>query len=326
MSSEPHGVSRRELLAGVLGTAAASLAARPAAAQGRARVVRVESVRAWAGEKRDPAMVVQMVNKGVCAFTGKATPEEAWRQFFKPGMRVGLKVNLLGRPLLYTAPEVTDALVAGAISAGVKGGDIIVWDRHADHFGPTRYRPGTTGPRGERIMTGGQYDAGRACEASGGAAPIDRIATELTDVTVNLPILKNHGMAGVTLALKNVAFGCYRHHRSAHGGNCDPFIAEAYRHYLTQTKVPLHVLDATEACYDQGPQPGSSEPIWRENAVYVATDPVALDVVCRDVILEKQRAAGLSSRLSQCRHIETAASMGLGVGDLSRIDMVTVKI
>lgn len=326
MSSEPHGISRRDLLTGVLGTAAASIAVRPAAAQGRARVVRVESAALWTGDRRDPSVVTAMVNRGLTTFTGKAKPAEAWAQFFKPGTRLGLKINLLGRPLLYTAPEVTDAVVAGAVAAGIKAADIIVWDRHADHFGPTRYKAGTTGARGERIMTGGQYDRERGCQASGGLAPIDRIATELTDVTVNLPLLKNHGMAGVTLALKNIAFGCYQHHRAAHSGNCDPFVAEACRHYLTQTKVPLHVLDATEACYDQGPQPGSADPIWRENAIYVATDPVALDVVCRQVILDKQRAAGLSSRLSQCRHIETAASMGLGVGDVSRIDLVTVKV
>jgi len=325
MASE-QGITRRDWLAGVLGTAAAASIARPALAQGRARVVRVESAKVWAGDRRDAAVVAAMVNRGMTAFTGQAKPEEAWAQYFKPGMRVGLKINLLGRPLLYTAPEVTDAVVLGALGAGVTPADIIVWDRHAGHFGPTRYKAGSTGAHGERIMTGGQYDSGRACQASGGTAPIDRIATELTDVTINLPLLKNHGGAGVTLALKNIAFGCYSHHRSAHAGNCDPYIAEAYRHYVTQTKLPLHILDATEACYDQGPQPGSAGPIWRENAIYVASDPVALDVVCRQVILDRQRAAGLSSRLSQCRHIETAASMGLGVGDLSRIDVVAIKV
>ncbi|MBP7570893.1 MAG: DUF362 domain-containing protein [Acidobacteria bacterium] len=326
MSSDRPAISRRGLLTGVLGAAAASMTARRAAAQGRARVIRVESPKVWAADRRDPAAVAAMVDRGLTAFTGKAKPAEAWAQFFKPGMRVGLKINLLGRPLLYTAPEVTDAVVAGVLSAGVKPADVIVWDRHADHFGPTRYKADTTGARGERIMTGGRYDRSRACEASGGLAPIDRIATELTDVTVNLPLLKNHGMAGVTLALKNIAFGCYQHHRAAHSGNCDPFVAEACRHYLSQTKVPLHVLDATEACYDQGPQPGSTEPIWRENAIYVATDPVALDVVCREVILARQRASGLGNRMSQCRHIETAASMGLGVGDPGRIDLVTIRV
>lgn len=326
MSNSQSRISRRHLLGGVLGAAAATaLAPRPAEAQGRARVVRIESSKVWSGASRDKEAVAAMVGAGMLALTDKKQESEAWSQFFKPGMRVGLKINLLGRPLIYTAPEITDAVVGGVLTAGIKATDIIVWDRHASHFEPTRYRPGM-GVRGESIKTGGSYDSSRTCQASAGAAPVDRIASELTDVTVNLPLLKDHSLSGVTLALKNIAFGCYSHPMRAHGGNCDPFIAEAYSHYLTLTKVPLHILDATEACYDQGPQPGSSSTIWRENAIYFATDPVALDVVCREVVLAKQRAAGLNNRLSMCRHIETAAKMGLGAGDLTRIDVKTVKL
>ena len=326
MSSNESGISRRDLLGGILGVAAATtLTPRQAGAQGRARVVRIESPKVWSGDSRDKAVVAAMIGAGMLALTDKKKESEAWSQFFKPGMRVGLKINLLGRPLIYTAPEITDAVVEGVLTTGVKPTDIIVWDRHASHFEPTRYKPGP-GSRGETIRTGGNYDGSRACQASVGASPIDRMATEFTDVTVNMPLLKDHSLSGVTLALKNIAFGCYNHPMSAHGGNCDPFIGEAYSHYLTQTKVPLHILDATEACYDQGPQPGSINTIWRENAIYFATDPVALDVVCRDVILAKQRAAGLNNRTSMCRHIETAAKMGLGVGDLARIDVKTVKL
>ena len=77
----------------------------------------------------------------------------------------------------------------------------------------------------------------------------------------------------------------------------------------------------------QGPQPGDRSPIWREeNAIYLATDPVALDVVTREIILAKRRAARLSDKRSQSRHIETAAAKGLGVGDLSRIDVTTIRV
>jgi hypothetical protein len=46
----------------------------------------------------------------------------------------------------------------------------------------------------------------------------------------------------------------------------------------------------------------------------------------RDVILAKRRAVGLPDKLRQCRHIETAAAKGLGVGDAARIYLVTVKV
>jgi Domain of unknown function (DUF362) len=327
MATNESGITRRSLLTGAIGAAAVA-ALRPAlpmAAADRVRVIRVESAKVWRGDGRDPAVVSEMIARGVSALTGEAKAEVAWTRFFKPGMRVGLKINLLGRPLVYTAREITDALAAAAIAAGVTPQDVIVWDRHRDHFEPTVYRFGR-GRFGERIESGGRYDDARVLRGSGGAAPMDTMASQATDVTVNLPVLKDHGGAGVTLALKNVAFGCYRHHGRAHGGNCDPYIAEAYEHYLTVTRVPLIVLDATEACYDQGPQPGDRSRMWRENAIYVATDPVALDVVTREIILDRRRAAGLSDKRSQSRHIETAAAKGLGVGDASRIDVTTIRV
>jgi uncharacterized protein (DUF362 family) len=326
MSIADGTVSRRGLLSGLFGAAAtATLAAKRAdGAAEKARIVRVESKGVWNRDNRDPKVVAAMLDRGIVALTGQANAADAWRLYFGPGMRVGLKINLLGRPLVYTAPELTSALAAAAIAAGVKPSDVIVWDRHADHFGPTAYKPGT-GPLGERIKTGGRYDPAKVLRASGGTAPLDTTVGE-TDVTVNLPVLKDHGGAGVTLALKNIAFGCYSHHDRAHNGNCDPYIAEAYRHYLAQTRLPLIVLDATHCCFDGGPQPNDPDAIWRENAIYVATDPVALDVVCREVIQDKRRAAGLSSTMRQCRHIETAARMGLGIGDRGRIDVVTIKV
>lgn len=326
-SHDEFGLTRRGFFQGVIGTAvAATLAAKQAQADtARARVVRVEAPGVWKGDARRPEVVAAMIDAGLMSFTGEAKADAAWRRFVKPGMRVGFKLNLLGRPLVITAREVTDAAVVGALSAGVKPEDVIVWDRKPEHFGPSTYQPGT-GKHGERIKTGSVYHDSIAAETSGGPAPIERIPIEETDVTINLPVIKDHGGAGVTGALKNIAFGCYRNTRSAHSGNCDPFIAEACEHFYRVAKVPLIILDATEGCFDQGPAPSNSQAVWRENAIYVATDPVALDVVMREVIHAKRVAAGLPDVLRRSRHIESAAAKGLGVGDRGRIDLVTVKV
>jgi uncharacterized protein (DUF362 family) len=251
-----------------------------------------------------------MVTAGVMALAGERSREAAWRRFFSPGMRVGLKINLLGRPLVYTAPEVTDAVTSGVLAAGVKPADVIVWDRWADHFGPTRYKFGR-GRFGEAIEHGGRYDSSRALRTAAGISGIDTIPVERTDVTVNLPVVKDHGTSGVTLALKNIAFGCYDHHRSAHDNSCDPYIADACEHFAANVRVPLIVMDATEGCFDDGPRPADRGRLWRENAVYVATDPVALDVVTRELITARRAAKGLPDKRRQSRHVETAIARGL---------------
>jgi uncharacterized protein (DUF362 family) len=150
--------------------------------------------------------------------------------------------------------------------------------------------------------------------------------TKATDITINLAVLKDHVAAGVTLALKNIAFGCYDHYKSAHESDCEPFISEACQHCAAHAKIPLIVMDATSACFDKGPRAPERGRLWRENAIYVATDPVALDVVCRKVIMAKRKEKGLSDRTRQARHIEAAGQKGLGIADPARIELVTTKV
>ena len=327
MDEARDGVSRRDFVAGLVGGTAAVALGGPAAlaAEGRALVVRVASPKVWNDGRRDPEAVAAMFAAGLEAFTGEKSVRAAWSRFVKPGEKVGLKINLLGRPFLVTAREVTDAVSGSLIASGVPPADVIVWDRYKAHFARTPYEVGP-GRHGERIEAGGSYDASKALHASGGVAPIDRLATERTHATISLPVLKDHGASGVTMALKNIAFGAFEHHPKAHDNGCDPYIAEAYAHYVKHNRVALIVLDATQACFDGGPRPSDRSKIWDENAIYLATDPVALDVVGRDVIMERRRKAGLRDTSRMCRHIETARRLGLGIADPARIEVRAIEV
>jgi len=132
--------------------------------------------RFWNGDTRDPDVVKTMVDRGVMALVGASTSSVAWRTFVTPEMRVGLKINLLGRPLVYTAPEVTDVVAAGVIAAGVKPENIIIWDRWKDHFA----RPATSSGRATRRehRSGGRYHATTGLKGTKGNAPIDTMAVD----------------------------------------------------------------------------------------------------------------------------------------------------
>ena len=324
---------RRDVLTGIAAGAAAALAGPRTllADEGRARVVRVESDRLWRGDRRVPEVVAEMIDRGVVALSGERTPGAAWRRFIGPHRRVGLKINLLGRPLLYTAVEVTDAVTAALIAAGIEAEKIVVWDRPESHFAPTAYRIGR-GRHGESVEGGGRYAFSYADERSYvstskcGELPVDLIPLTRTDATISLPVLKDHGISGVTGALKNVAFGCYHTTPQAHDDCCDPFIAEAYQHFTSVNSVPLIVLDATRGCFEGGPVPQGSKYVWSENAVYLSTDPVALDRVCCERIDAKRAGVGLGAAAPRAKHLRTAAAKGLGVVDRDRIDLVTVGV
>lgn len=325
--TDSGGMTRRGLLKGMVAGAAAT-AFGPGLLHSEsttARVVRVESARVWRDGRRDPEVLAEMVRKGMTALTGAPTHKEAWRRFVTPEMRVGLKINLLGRPHLVTAREVAEAVASAVIDSGVPAGNVVIWDRYAAHFTTTDYELGT-GRLGERMEAGGEYDDAKGMEGSRGRAPIDTMVTAKTDVTINLPVLKDHGNAGVTLALKNIAFGCFRHYSNAHDGNCSPFIQEAYRQFTRVARAPLIVVDATRACFDGGPRPSDRTRIWNENALYFATDPVAMDVVGRRLIAARRRANGLSDPTRAAIHVEMARRMGLGIGDPEKIEETTFTV
>ncbi len=327
------GLTRRDALKRIVQgvTAAAVMPSLMSSATDKVRVIRVESDKVWSGERRDPEVVAAMIDRGLAALTGKATAAEAWKSLFAPFRRVGIKINLLGRPRVYTACEIADAVTAGLVLAGIQGENIIVWDRPESHFAQTAYQLGR-GKHGESIEAGSCYsfcykDSRSYVETSRcGDLPVSLIPLTRTDATVNLPVLKDHALSGVTGALKNIAFGCYHTIPQAHDDHCDPFIAEACQGFTAVNPVPLIVMDATQGCFDGGPVPSNSRAIWKENAVYLAGDPVALDRVCCLKIAGKRRAAGLPDVTAMARHIETAAAKGLGVADAGRIEVVTLRV
>lgn len=326
MQPSKRNLSRRHVLGGLAATLAAGLSPHVMVGEkAKSKVVRVESAVVWEGEKRDPQVVQEMVHKGLLELTGQKTPEAAWQSIFRPGMKVGLKINLLGRPWVYTAPEITDVVAAGAIAAGIKPENLIIWDRYIDHFRQTSYHLGKH-VSGGTVLAGGEYADGYEANTLIGPAAMDTVAARATQVTVNLPVLKDHNNAGITASLKNIAFGCYRHPGPAHENCCDPYIVDAYSHFLRYNRVPLIILDATKACFEGGPNSGNPRNHWKENAIYLAFDPVALDQIAMQRIMLKRREMNLSDKSAICRHIATAAARGLGTNDPALIGLSIIRL
>jgi len=326
MKDSNVNLSRRKVLAGIASTVAAGMAPHILAdPKIKSRVVRVESDRVWKGEKRDPKVVQEMVHSGLIELTDKKTLEAAWKSIFNPDMKVGLKINLLGNPSIYTAPEITAVVAAGAVAAGVKPDNIIIWDRYKDHFLQTEYKLGKH-ESGGTVCAGGEYDAERLVNTIKSQARMDKLASQATQITINLPVLKDHICAGVTASLKNIAFGCYKHPELAHENFCDPYIVDAYEHYIKYNKVPLIIMDATQACYEGGPRPTNPSYRWKENAIYLAVDPVAMDQIAMQRIMLKRREMEMSDKSIMSVHISTAAERGLGTNKPDMIDFTTIRI
>lgn len=111
----------------------------------------------------DRSIVRQMLDRGICEFTGADHPIEAWKTFFSPGEVVGIKVNPVGkrdksRPNVVGSisnPEVVLEIVRNLKAIGIKPQDIVIFERYASEFIDAGYEE----MMGEREMDGVRWAA-----------------------------------------------------------------------------------------------------------------------------------------------------------------------
>ena len=119
------------------------------------------------------------------------------------------------------------------------------------------------------------------------ASLLSRTLTRICDAVINIPVLKDHGIAGVTIALKNF-FGAIHNPNKYHEKLGDPYIADLWLVPVIRQKTKLIICDALTAQYEGGP-PYKPQWIWNFNSILVGKDPVALDYVGWDIIERKRK-------------------------------------
>jgi len=79
-----------------------------------------------------------------------------------------------------------------------------------------------------------------------------RFITSEVNKVINLPVLKDHSSAGVTLCLKNLSHGLVnnvsRSHLSPTANACGVFIPAVVSMPVIRDKVVLNILDGIKAC------------------------------------------------------------------------------
>jgi uncharacterized protein (DUF362 family) len=271
-------------------------------------------------------VAVATVDTAMARLTGKATRAEAWGALFSPDDVVAIKVNCLGAPALASHPQVVDAIVAGLRAAGVADDHIIIYDRLTHELERAGFTPNTgSGVRCFGSDTSGYDD--EPTEAGMVGSCLSRIVSQMSTAIINVPLVKDHDVAGVSIALKN-HFGSINNPNKQHENRCCPQVADLNLFPPIRGKQRLIIADALTVVYDGGPayKPKTSA---RYNAILAATDPVAVDAVGWDIIEGLRRQAGLGSLADEGRkpdYIAVAADAGhkLGVADLSRIHRIDV--
>jgi len=244
----------------------------------------------------------------------------AWRRIARPGQRVGIKVNTLGGPAMSTSVGLVDTICERLQQAGIQPADIIVWDRQTRELERAGYQ---IAEGGTRVQCYGTDRVGYSEDLSVWGSIHSRLSKLLLrcDVLINVPILKDHELAGVTLSLKNM-YGVVNNPNEYHSSGCDPYIADLNMLPEIRQRIRVTIGDATTAVYEGGPsRPGHS---WSCNTLLVSDDPVALDYTGWQIIERKRAEKGLPSLEAvgrPCRFLTTAADSRhrLGHCDPARI-------
>lgn len=295
--------------------------------QGRSRVVLLFHKDATSDDAQSRASAItRLVHGAVQRALGAPHPQAAWQRLVRPRERVGIKLNCLA-PELSPHPDLVAAIIQGVQSAGVPPERIVVFDKEDRDLEAAGYEIVGEGPRPRCYGTvGGDSSPGyeeRFTTLKGTTVRLSKILTRQCSALINVPVVKDHEFAGVTVGLKN-HFGCIHNPEDFHVQRCDPAAADVNTAPDILTKQRLVIADATRVLFDGGPS-FKSDAVWEYNGVFCSTDPVALDAEAAAVISlmrEQMELPTLEEAGRPPSHLATAARYGLGVADLNRIDLI----
>lgn len=308
-----------------------------------------------AGMTPKPEVVSRMVESLVCAVTGTSSASDAWRSLIKPGEKVGIKVSSQPGPVGGTHPAVAQAVVEGLIAAGIKSGDIIVWDRRREDLVAAGYDR-IPGLNLRWIEKGAGYDPRVMVTASatgrlvfgdlgfkesqnslsdilGPTAQLSQdshvpiILSRDVDKVINIPSLCDSYFTGINGALAGMTLGTLDNWRRFGRGEGygDSALADVYGSEWIGKKVALTIMDAMVLQYAGGPYPSPVNCVTY-SALFASKDPVAIDATGLRLLDEQRSVSRMPKASLDGGHVAEAESRGLGNADEKMIQLKRTAI
>lgn len=295
------------------------------------------------GDYVNQTVVNNMVDRGVKDLTGASTVAGAWEALipgYTSGKGIAIKVshnnawscNESGSSIDGLIHPV-NAVVRGLKEMGVAESD--VWIYEAIRRIPDRFVNGSvysnvqyfSNCRQEVGWYSNDPDAFVTFNPPSGPAPSSmRVPDVLINASylINMPIIKKHDSAGVSLSFKN-HLGTVSNPGGLHdyvfpgasyfGSTYNP-MTDVYLNPHVGGKTVLTIGDGLYGCwagYTVPPAPWETFENGALNSLFFATDPVALDSVMYDLLQAEHVARGGSLASGSDTYLPLAASAGLGV-------------
>lgn len=254
--------------------------------------------------------IPKMLAAGIAAVGG-------WGAFAKPGQKATLKVNAGWAATPEQGANTHPALVEEAIRACLAAGaaEVVLPENPCS---PSAKSFAMSGIGAAAKRAGGRlYEPDDEKDFVETAVPGGKTLKQVavvrdvleTGCLINMPVAKSHRGATLTLGLKNW-MGSVRDRGFWHRSGLHQCVAD----FGTLVKAHLTIVDATRIMVTNGPR-GPGE-LATPNQIAFGTDPVAVDAY----------AATLFGKAPfDVPHIQIAHDMGLGCGDLAKVDVQHVE-
>ena len=256
---------------------------------------------------------VAMYEKGIAEFGGM-------KNFVKAGQVVVVKPNIgWDRAPEFganTHPELVGKIVADCLAAGAK--DVFVFDNTCDNWQRAYATSGiekAAKDAGAKVVTGsseGNYK--NVTVPKGKSLKNAKVHEKIIecDVFINVPVLKHHDGAQISLAMKNL-MGIVWDRRFWHNNDLQQCIADM----VSYRKPDLNIIDGYRVMKRNGPKGVSVSDVSLEKAQIISTDIVAADAAAAKIFGKEPETIG---------HIKIANDMGFGVMDTSKLNINRIRV
>lgn len=323
------------------------------------KVVKIDHPAAIANGQPSESAAYEMIETSLLLLTRKNTLKEAWFSFVSPEDVIGLKVNPIGGKLLSTSHAVTKSVIKQLREAGIPDSNIIIWDRREADLKESGFTeenyPGITimgtefqdkdgsyvAPDGtfygeQRIDKSnyfyadieGEYDAYTMPYMINGGknSYFSTICTDKVTKIINIPVVKNAG-SSITVCMKNLAFGSITNTGRLHSQLWHETSAYVCAFPPIRDKVVLNIADGIKGCFDGGPA-ANPQFICQYNTLIIGSDPVAVDRICYEMVLNKRIEEGLQTeeKPGSRDFMNLAENLKLGIADIDNIELAEITL
>lgn len=246
-------------------------------------------------------------------------------KYVKSGQKVVIKPNIgwdrTPNMAANTNPELVAELIKQCLSAGAK--EVVVFDHTCDQWQKCYENSGiekAAKAAGAKVVPGNDESMYKEVAIPNGvklkSAKIHE-ALLACDVWFNVPILKNHGGAKMTISMKNL-MGVVWDRGFFHRNDLQQCIADAS---LAVKKPALNIVDAYRVMVSNGPQGRSESDVVVQKSLIVSSDIIAADTAAVRMFNQLKPMP-----LSDVGHIAYGEKHKLGTQNIDKLNVKRIRI